>query len=333
MKSVNGDALGVAGAVAPRQFDRRQVLRFAAAAGAGAWLGMGGRAHAAAAYPLSELNFIVPEGAGGIYDTYAREFARALSESLHINVEPLNQPGAGGAMAIFELYHDAPDGSNISMIGLPGALLHKSAPGFDINKLTWLATLGRDAFGAAVGAHSPIKSIAELQRLSQQRPVRFSIDGPGSTGYFATKAFVAAFGLRAEYVVGYSGSTPQLLAPARGEVDVNVNTMTSMLKVREAGLIRPIFVMQAQSNLPGVEDTTTANKPQLDQIYEWRAVVAPPGLSPDLTSILSNALFTAAKSPEVITWAKSIDMNLYPLDRQATLQMLKEQESLIKTLT
>ncbi len=49
-------------------------------------------------YPSQPSNFLVPYGPGGSIDAYVRKFSELLTESLtpHVNVEPINMPGASG---------------------------------------------------------------------------------------------------------------------------------------------------------------------------------------------------------------------------------------------
>ncbi len=310
-------------------FNRRQLIQAGAAMGAGGWLGFGGQARAAASYPAHPINFIIPYGPGGSFDSYGRKFSELLHQSLHVNVEPVNMPGAAGEEAIFELYHDRPDGYNISMINVPGILLRKAKTGFDVNKLTWLANLGRDSYGLAVGAKTSVKTIADLQKLSAKRPIVFSSTGAGSTDYFATKVLAAALGLKIKIVTGYKGSVSSAVAVARGDVDAVVHSLTTIEKMQSSGLVKLIFVFQDKSPIPGVEDATAINKPDLGHIFQWRPIVGPPGLPPAIASTLSGALVAAAKSPDAVAWAANIHTTLYPLAQPQILDMLKVQQGLV----
>ena len=96
-----------------------------------------------------------------------------------------------------------------------------------------------------------------------------------------------------------------------------------------SGLVRIIFAFQNKTALAGVEDASSIGQPDLGEIYQWFPVVAPPGLPPEITSTLSNALVKAASLPDATTWAKSAHTTLYPLNQTETLKMVATQTAIV----
>jgi tripartite-type tricarboxylate transporter receptor subunit TctC len=312
---------------------RRQFSTCVAAMGMAASLGLPKYGYAAS-FPDQTINFLIPYGPGGGFDSYVRKFSELLPSTLpnKVNVEPTNDPGASGEKAIFNLLQCPPDGYNISLINVPGIIEsnYKGKGGdININSLTWVATLGREAYGIAVGAKSPIKTIADLKKLSTQRVVSFGSTGPGSTDYFATRVFAAAEGLNIRQVTGYNGAVESGVAAARGDVDCVIHSLAVLGQMAGSGLVRIIFAFQNKSALPGVEDASSIGKPDLGEIYQWFPVVAPPGLPPEITSTLSNALVKAAGLPDAATWAKGAHTILHPLNQAETLKMVATQTALV----
>ncbi len=290
---------------------------------------LGNLARAGSAAMLTRpISFVIPFGPGGSFDSYGREFSELLTKSLNINVEPINQPGGGGTLAIFDLFQSPADGSAISLIDVPGIFLRETQLRKSVVDLTWVANLGRDAFGLAVGINSPVSSLAELKALSARRPISFATTGIDSA-YVATKVFIASLGLRARFISGFKGSSDASVAARRGDVDAVVYSLSTILQMQKAGLLRPVFVFQEDSSIPGVEDARAVNQPDLGKFFAWRPVVAPPGLPEGITSTLSAAFVEAAKSSAAQDWAKKSQTTLHPLDHQATLNMIAEQTTLI----
>ena len=304
---------------------RRGLLALAAAGAAGV-----GRAHAAG-YPDQVINFIIPYGPGGSFDSYGRKFAQLLQQGLpsHPNVEPINVPGAAGNKAIFQLLQDPPDGYNISLINAPGIFMSRKGASMDLGKLTWIANLGRDSYGLAVAKDGSIHKVADLQALSAKRPVKFASTGAGSTDFFATKAFADSLGLRTTMVSGYSDSPNSVVAVARGDVDAVVHSLATLKQMETSGLAKILFLFQDKSPLPGVEDATSIGKPDLGAIYQWRPIVGPPNLPPEIVSTLSGALVAAARSPEAQKWAAGLGTELFPLDQAGTLAMVRTQQAMV----
>lgn len=315
------------------KLSRRRVLRAAAAFAPAAAFGMSEDAYAAV-FPNRDITFIIPDSGGGSFDPYVREFSRALEEVLKpsVNVEPLTVPGAGGRAAAFQLLHDKPDGYTMGVVNVPGLFTSqyskKNAP-LDFTEMTWIANLGRDSYGLGVSQKSDIHTVADLQRLAKKRPVKFASTGFGSTDYFATRVFASATGLDFQQVLGYTGSSPTMIAVARGDVDAVVHSLASLENMQAAGLIRPIFAFQDKSPLPGVEDATSLNIPDLGHIYQWRPVAAPPKMSAEVVQILSSAFMKSAALPSIQAWGKSVKAELYPLDYKATLGMVQSQQELV----
>jgi tripartite-type tricarboxylate transporter receptor subunit TctC len=314
------------------RFSRRLLLQGSAALAAASCLP---RAAQADNFPSQTINFIVPDGGGGSFDAYVRKFSQLMEPYLKpsVNVEPLTIPGAGGQAAVFNLLHDQPDGYNIGMVNVPGLLTaqyDKKRKPLDLSKLTWVANLGRESYGVAVSSKSSIHNVADLRKLSQTRKISFSSTGFGSTDYFATRVFNAALGLNFRQVLGYTGSSPTMIAVARGDVDAVVHSLATLQAMERSGLIRIIFVFQEDNAIPGIDNSTSVGKPELNDIYQWRPVAAPPSVPQNIIKILSDALIAAAKTPDAATWATTAGTTLYPLDYEAALGMIKTQEALVE---
>jgi tripartite-type tricarboxylate transporter receptor subunit TctC len=286
----------------------------------------------AAGYPGQTINFLIPYGPGGSFDSYGRKFSVLLQQNLpsQVNVEPINTPGAAGKEAIFQLLQDPPDGYNISLINIPGILIGKKTGNLQIDNLTWIANLGRDSYGLAVAKNSSVQTVADLQALGAKRTLKFSSTGAGSTDYFATKVFAASLGFKVSLVSGYNDSPNSVVAVTRGDVDAVVHSLATLKQLEASGLVKIIFVFQKKSPIPGVEDATSIGKPDLGEIFQWRPVVGPSGLPPNIVATLSSALVKATKSPSAISWAAGLGTTLYPLDQAGTLSMIETQKALIK---
>jgi tripartite-type tricarboxylate transporter receptor subunit TctC len=291
---------------------------------------VGSQARAASHFPNHMMNFIIPFGPGGDFDAYGREFAMLLQQQLKVNVEPVNLAGAGGDEAIFQLYHYPPDGYNISLISVPGALSGRQMAGSEALQLTWLANLGRDPLGLAVATHSPIKTIADLQKLGRKRPVKLPSTGKSATMYFANEVLSKALDMPIQEITGFDGSISSMMSAVRGEVDAVVQASSAIQELVSAGLVRQIFTFEPHATTPGMEDATSIGVPDLGKIYQYRPVVAPPGLPQDIADLLTTCLIKATRMPGAQTWARQNRTLFYPLGQQDTTAMIRTQVELLK---
>jgi tripartite-type tricarboxylate transporter receptor subunit TctC len=313
---------------------RRQFLASVGLGGAAVLAGcsQGG----SAAYPTRDVTFIIPFAPGGGFDSYVRILLAPMQKALggKVNVVPLNVEGAGGGKAASQLFHSPADGYTISVISIPGAIvlqLLQGGSGFDLDKMSWLGNMGKDAYGIAVGIDSPIKSVADLKALSAKRPVKFTSTGPGSTGRAGTLISSKMLGIDAQIIAGYKGTSEYLVAAARGDGDAAVCSLSSMYNLAKAKVIRIVASFEEHSTIDGVhEDATTLQQPDLTKIAQFRPVAAPPGLPAKVQKTLSDALHTALQDPSVTAWSQKNGANLDWLSPQDTVAMLKDQEAFIK---
>jgi len=316
----------------PDPITRRRAVSRLAMSAALPYLGGAGAAWADK-FPSRTISFLIPDSGGGTFDTYVREFSQIMSKQSSVNIAPISMPGAGGRTAVFNLLHDRPDGYTIGMPNVPGLLTSqydKNQTQLDLTKLTWVGNLGRDLYGLAVSAKSPIRNVADLKKQAAKKPISFPSTGFGSTDYFATRVFVSLLGLNYRQILGYTGSAPTMIAVARGDVDAVVHSYASLKAMETSGLIRTIFVFENNTKLPGVDDATTVGKPELGEIFQWRPVAAPPGVPADVVSQLSQMLMKAAHSPEAVAWAKNTGAGLFPLDHAGTVKMIQAQQALVQ---
>ena len=310
-------------------FTRRSILASTGAAGLSLALPM--RMRAAAAYPERDIEFIVPYGPGGGFDTFARVVSPVMERYLPnpVNIVPLNVPTGGGGKALIDMQRERPDGYTIGVFPIPGALIlqeQQNARRFDLYEFSWLGSIGPgDTYALGVSADSDIRSVADLQALSQSREVSFTCTGPDGTSYMATVIACHLLGIRGKYITGYVGSADYIVAAIRGDGDAVIAANSSLRRYQTDGGIRIIATFERESTLPGVPDANDLNQPELAQITIERMVAGPPGLPADIRETLTRALDEAVRDPEVVAWAESVDLPWTPNPPGAADRIFREQ--------
>jgi tripartite-type tricarboxylate transporter receptor subunit TctC len=267
----------------------------------------------AAGFPERDITFIIPNQVGGGFDAYVRAIAPTMEKYLpnKVNVVPLNVPAGGGAKGVSQLYRARPDGYTIGILNIPGLfILQERGGGYDLNKFTWLAGLGRDPYALAVAWNSPIKSVADLQALSKTRPVKFTATGPDGTAYGVTLIASELLGIRAQVITGYKGSSEYVAAAVRGDGDAVVTNLPILARFEASQSLRLLATFTTGGTRPDVPDATALGQPQLADILVQRMVGAPPNLPADIKKVLVEALDKAANDPAVVSLSEKTGMGL-----------------------
>ena len=304
-------------------FDRRFLLAAGSAAMLSACSGRGAR--------RPDVDFIIPYAPGGGFDSYVRTVLPVFQKQLGVQVHPDNIDGAAGARAANALYRGKRDGSVISIVNIPGTMILQQQGGlpFDLAQLTWLANMGRDSYGLAVAASSPIKTIDDLRALGRKRVVQYPCVGPAGAGYSATKIGSHLLGIPANVISGYKGTNDYIVAVMRGDGDAAVASLTALQAFRDAGSIRVLCTFESKGSLPGVPDATMLGQPDLADIVQLRPIAGPPGLPADIKAAYSRALVTALRDPVVTAWAHKKHASLAPDDAEETVKLLQQQAKFV----
>lgn len=267
----------------------------------------------AAGFPDRDITFIVPNQVGGGFDAYVRAIAPAMEKYLpnKVNVVPLNVPAGGGAKGVSQLYRARPDGYTIGIMNIPGLfILQERGGGYDLNKFTWLAGLGRDPYALGVAWNSPIKSVDDLRALSKTRPVKFTATGPDGTAYGVTLIATELLGIRLQLITGYKGSSEYVAAAVRGDGDAVITNLPILARFEASQSLRIIATFTTDGTRPDVPNAIALGEPQLGDLLVERMVGAPPNLPADLKTILVDALDKAVNDPTVVTMSEKTGMGL-----------------------
>jgi tripartite-type tricarboxylate transporter receptor subunit TctC len=267
----------------------------------------------AAGFPERDITFIIPNQVGGGFDAYVRAIAPVMEKYLpnKVNVVPLNVPAGGGAKGVSQLYRARPDGYTIGILNIPGLfILQERGGGYDLNKFTWLAGLGKDAYGLAVAFNSPIKSVADLQALSKTRPVKFTTTGPDGTAYGVTMIATELLGIRLQLITGYKGSSEYVAAAVRGDGDAVITNLPILSRFEASQSLRLIASFTTSGTRHDIPDAAALGQPQLADLLVERMVGAPPNLPPDIKKILVEAIDKAVNDPAVAALSEKTGMGL-----------------------
>jgi tripartite-type tricarboxylate transporter receptor subunit TctC len=276
------------------------------------------------------VNIIIGYAPGGTYDLYGRAVARHLGRFLPGNprVVPQNMPGAGSLKAAGFLYNVSPkDGTALGVLvetlGLEQALRNPGVQ-YDAAKFNWIGRIA-SSNNVQVVWHS-----AKAQSIGDVKVHETTVGGTGAGNIAETvpKLLNAVIGTKFKVISGYSGSPQAMLAMESGEID-GVTAAWGTLKAskqiwfkeNQAKIILQ-DVLERDPDLPDVpaivELASNADDRKLLALYAsggvvGRAIVAPPGLSSEVTQTLRTALDRMVADPEFLTDLNRMVLDVAPL--------------------
>ncbi|MCC7348225.1 MAG: tripartite tricarboxylate transporter substrate binding protein [Variibacter sp.] len=291
--------------------NRRQMLGSVlgpAVAGAAAATLLQPRAAVAQSWPARPVKVIVPFGAGGSADVYARYMAEHLKDFATIVVE--NRPGAGAIIGTDAVAKAAPDGYTFLIMSnthtanetllpnRPYVLLRDLAPVAGVNI----------AYNVLVTHPSvPATTLPELIAYAKSKPgqLNYASSGPGTPYHIVGEIFLSMAGLKVQHIP-FRGSGEARNAVVAGQVQWMFDAIPTMKQQIASGQVRGIATTGPKRspllpNLPTVAETL----PGFDGPI-WIGMMAPAGTPKDLIARMNAEVTRAMTTPAAREWQTSL---------------------------
>ncbi len=284
------------------KLNRRTVL---AAAALSAMSAITTTAAAQDAYPSKPITILVGFAPGGGTDLIARQIAPRLSELLRQPVIVENRAGASGAIAASAAAKARADGytlllGHVSSNAMVPAITPKMpyAADKDFSAITLVGSVPQVV---VVPAASPAKTLAEFIALAKAKKggINYASSGVGTQQHFAAEMFELATGTSMTHVP-YKGSGAALADLLSAQVDVNFDTVPTVLAHIKSGRLRALAVTTSTrvASLPGVPTVAESGVPGYE-IGAWYMLMGPAALPRDVRARLSAAMTETLKTPDV----------------------------------
>ena len=269
---------------------------------------------AAAFYKGKTVHFVVGLGVGGGFDAYARMIAPYLGQELGANVVVDNLPGAGGLLALNQIYSGQADGLRLLIVnGTPaglGQLIEQDNIRYDLAKFDHLGVISAYPWIWLASKQSGIKTVADA--LQPGRKIRWGGTGPSDGPADGAAITCEALKMDCQTILGYRSSGEIALAMERGELDGLYVSDSSAANYAQAGQVNPVASMARVRSalLPNVPTVYEHAKLTPDQ--EWwfdfranlndlgRILVTSPGTPPERLAFLRDAVRRALSNPALI---------------------------------
>ena len=238
------------------------------------------------AFPSRPLSMLVGFAPGGGTDILARLLAPKLSELLGQPVAVENRTGGAGTIAATATVRARPDGTTVNLGTLSNhcqaPLAMRPAPFDPLRDVTPILTVATVPMVVTVPATSPAHDLAGFVAHARANPgkLNFASNGVGSSQHLAGVLLSQATGIEMVHVP-YRGSGQVVTDLAAGVVDVNIDTLPSVLGHIRDGRLRGLAVTPAvrSARLPEAPTMIEAGVAGYD-ITLWYMLFGPAGMPP-----------------------------------------------------
>jgi putative tricarboxylic transport membrane protein len=237
--------------------------------------------------PEKPVEFVVLSAPGGGNDRTARLLQKIWREAKWLeNINVLNKPGGGGALAYTYVSQHPGDGHYIAVVRkgvLTNHILGRSA--LHYTELTPLAVMANEPNAIAVRADFPVKTARDLgeQLKSDPQSITTSVGstrGGPSHMMVVQLAKLAGGDARKLKIVTFSGSAESVTNLLGGHIQAISSSVDALVPHQKSGAMRILGVATAKraASLPGVP---TFREQGYDLVFgNWTAIMGPKGLAP-----------------------------------------------------
>jgi tripartite-type tricarboxylate transporter receptor subunit TctC len=255
-------------------------------------------------WPARNVRIIASAAPGGGVDFVARILAQSLSEQLHQTFVVENRGGAGGTLAANQVAKADPDGYTLLVCSNGEITLapyvQDKLPYDPVRELAPAVLIASAPQVIVVHPSVPATNMQELIAYARSKgKLGYGTPGFGSSAHVGFELVTTEAGLPF-FHVPYKGGGPAVADLLGGQLQMAVVTIPAVGAAIEAGLVRPLAVLQPERSalLPGVPSMKDAAGIDVRDASSWFAIMAPTGTPPDVLKKLETAVI-AGLTPEV----------------------------------
>lgn len=260
-------------------------------------------------YPSRTVKLIVPFGAGGPADVYARVLAQHLSEVTKQSFIVEDRPGAGSVIGTDTVAKSAPDGYTLLVMSNAHATNESLLPNKPyqlMRDFVPVATINYSDLLMVVHPSVPAKTVKEFIELAKKDPgkLNYASSGPGTPYHMAGELFKAM--TQTDIVhVPHKASGDARNSVISGTVQMMFDAVTTMSALAKGGQVRALGTTgltrsELTPDLPTIAETVPGYEATI-----WLGVMAPKGTPKDVIAFLNSNINKVLNNPEVkATWLK-----------------------------
>jgi tripartite-type tricarboxylate transporter receptor subunit TctC len=258
---------------------------------------------AAQTYPNRTVKMIVPFGAGGPADVYARVLAQHLGEETKQSFIVEDRPGAGSVIGTDAVAKSTPDGYTLLVMSnthTTNESLLPNKPYQLMRDFVPVATINYSDLLMVIHPSVEAKSVKEFIELAKKEPgkLNYASSGPGTPYHMAGELFKAMSHTDIVHVP-HKASGDARNSTVAGTVQMMFDAVTTMSALAKGGQVRALATTGDKRNpltpdLPTVAETVPGYEATI-----WLGVMAPKGTPKDVIAFLNTAINKVINRPDV----------------------------------
>ncbi len=260
---------------------------------------------AAQGYPSKPIRVIVPFGAGGPADIYARYLGQQMNKPLGQPFVVENRPGAGSIIGTDIAAKSAPDGYTLLLMSNTHAINESLIPKkpFQLMRdFVPVAPVNYSDLVLVVHPSVPAKNVGDLIKLAKSTKggLSYASSGNGTPYHLAGELFKSMAKVDILHVP-HKGSGEARTSAMSGQVDMMFDAITTMTPNVRAGRVRALGTTglkrsKVLSDVPTVSESGVKG-------YEspiWLGVMAPAGTPKDIVEKLNTEISKVTRSASTV---------------------------------
>ena len=242
------------------------------------------------------LTIVVPWGAGGSSDVYARTLALSMKETLGENVIILNKSGAAGTLGTTQVARAKPDGKTIGVSALAPYTMqpHLRKLVYDVDSFDYICKPFSSPMALVVSETSEFKNLKELITYAKANPgkLKYGSPGPGSLPHLAMVELGQLAGVEWVHLPAKGGD----MGNVRNLLGNHIDMVPIQIPALSSNPVRGLAAF-TEKRIENLEDVPTVKESGYNMAHiVWGAMFAPKGVDKARLDQLEAACETAVKS-------------------------------------
>ncbi len=261
-------------------------------------------------YPVKPIRIIVPFGAGGPADIYARYLAQQMLQPLGQSMVVENRPGAGSIIGTDAVAKSTPDGYTLLLMSNTHTINESLIPKkpFALMKdFVPVAPINYSDLVLVVHPSVPVKTVAELVKLAKVKAqgLNYASSGNGTPYHLAGELFKSMAGVDIVHIP-HKGSGEARTSVMSGQVEMMFDAVTTMTSNVRTGRVRALGTtgLKRSKVMPELPTVSEAGVKGYESPI-WLGVMAPTGTPrPILDRLNTEITKVTTRGDTVAAWEK-----------------------------